>query len=286
MRSRTTLYPRRQRAAMDAAVNAYAGWRTECEAVESEYRRWRCATLAERPLAFDAYRCALRREERVADVYARLVAFVHGLRTAPRSSGLTSSGPGHGRKMSAPRSIARDRSAQRTAFVLSGGASLGALQVGMLQALYEREITPDLLVATSVGAVNAAFVASRPQTVATARELASLWRNLEREDVFPVSMSALVGGLCGRRDHLVPDLGLREIVRRHIELDDLADGTVPLHVAAFDIRAGRETLLSEGPALEAIVAAASIPGVFPAVEIAGRWLVEARRQRHTDLARR
>jgi predicted acylesterase/phospholipase RssA len=60
----------------------------------------------------------------------------------------------------------------RTAFVLSGGASLGALQVGMLRALYERGIAPDLLVAASAGAFNAAFVASRPQTVETADVLA------------------------------------------------------------------------------------------------------------------
>jgi NTE family protein len=56
-----------------------------------------------------------------------------------------------------------------TAFVLSGGASLGASQVGMLEALYERDIHPDLLVGTSVGAINAAFIASRPPTVQTAR---------------------------------------------------------------------------------------------------------------------
>ncbi len=56
----------------------------------------------------------------------------------------------------------------------SGGVRLGALQVGMLQALYECGIAPDLLVATSVGALNAAFVASRPQTLATARELVLL----------------------------------------------------------------------------------------------------------------
>ena len=101
--------------------------------------------------------------------------------------------------------------ALHTAFVFSGGASLGALQVGMLQALYERGIAPDLLVATSVGALNAAFVASRPQTVTTARELGRVWRNLQRDDIFPVSMGALVGGLCGRRNHLVPDRGCAEL---------------------------------------------------------------------------
>jgi len=161
-----------------------------------------------------------------------------------------------------------------TAFVLSGGASLGALQVGMLQALYERGVVPDLLVATSVGALNAAFIASRPQTVTTARELGRVWRNLQREDIFPVSMSALLGGFCGCRNHLVPDRGLRRLVRRHLEFEDLADAAVPLHLVAFDLAAGRELLLSEGPAVEAVVAAASMPGVFPPVEIADRCLID------------
>jgi NTE family protein len=161
-----------------------------------------------------------------------------------------------------------------TAFVLSGGASLGALQVGMLHALYERGIVPDLLVATSVGALNAAFVASRPQAVTTAQELGRVWRNLEREDIFPVSMSALIGGFCGPRNHLVPDHVLRRLVRRHLELEDLASAAVPLHLVAFDLVAGRELLLSEGSAVEAVVAAASIPGVFPPVEIADRCLID------------
>jgi len=56
-----------------------------------------------------------------------------------------------------------DPSAPRTAFALSGGASLDALQVGMLEALYEHDIVPDMLVGSSAGALNAAFVASRPQ---------------------------------------------------------------------------------------------------------------------------
>ena len=63
-------------------------------------------------------------------------------------------------------------STPRTAFVLTGGASLGAAaQVGMLRPLWEHGITADLLVGTSPGALNAAFVASRPRTGQTAREL-------------------------------------------------------------------------------------------------------------------
>ena len=46
-----------------------------------------------------------------------------------------------------------------TAFVLSGGGSLGSVQVGMVQALAERDVHPDLLIGTSAGAMNAAVLA-------------------------------------------------------------------------------------------------------------------------------
>ncbi|UGS37160.1 patatin-like phospholipase family protein [Capillimicrobium parvum] len=162
----------------------------------------------------------------------------------------------------------------RTAFVLSGGASLAAAQVGMLQALYEHRIEPDLLVGTSAGALNAAFIASRPQTAATARMLARIWGDLRREDLFPVSMSALIGGFCGRRDHLVPDRGLRALTHRYLEFADLAEAPIPLHVVAFDLNEGREVLLSEGPAVDSIAASASIPGIYPAVAMGERRLVD------------
>jgi NTE family protein len=161
-----------------------------------------------------------------------------------------------------------------TAFVLSGGASLGALQVGMLQALYEQGVTPDLLVGTSAGALNAAFVASRPQTEPTASELARVWRGLVREDIFPVSLSALVGGLCGRRDHMVPDHALRRLIRRYVQLDDLSEAAIPVHLVAFDLSEQREVLLSDGPAIDAVAASASIPGVFPPVSLDERLLID------------
>jgi NTE family protein len=178
-----------------------------------------------------------------------------------------------------PRSPVRRATQRRgpsplTAFVLSGGASLGALQVGMLQALYERGVAPDLLVGTSAGALNAAFVASRPQTEATASELARVWRGLVREDIFPVSLSALVGGLCGRRNHMVPDHALRRLIRRHVQLDDLSEADIPVHLVAFDLSEQREVLLSDGPAVDAIVASASIPGVFPPVSLDERLLID------------
>jgi NTE family protein len=168
----------------------------------------------------------------------------------------------------------RGRRHRETAFVLSGGASLGALQVGMLRALFERGVSADLLVGTSVGALNAAFLASRPQTPATATELARAWYRIEREDAFPVSLRTLVGGVAGGRDHLIPPRGLRRIVRRHVELEDLSDAEIPLHLIAYDVRGGGEAVLSEGPAHEAILAACSIPGIFPPVAIGERLLID------------
>jgi NTE family protein len=162
----------------------------------------------------------------------------------------------------------------RTAFVLSGGASLAALQAGMLRALYELGVAPDLLVATSAGAINASFVASRPQTVATARALGRIWRTLRRDDIFPVSPWVLAGGLLGKRDHLVAGNALRGLLERHLQLADLADSPIPLHAVAFDVDAGTEVLLSEGPALDAIAASAALPGVFAPVRLGDRRLID------------
>ena len=78
-----------------------------------------------------------------------------------------------------------------TAFVLSGGGSLGAVQVGMLRALSERNITPDLVVGTSAGALNAVFVAEHGTGPAALDRLAEIWTGLRRDDVFPVRCRSL-----------------------------------------------------------------------------------------------
>jgi len=154
-----------------------------------------------------------------------------------------------------------------TAFVLSGGASLGAIQVGMLTALYERGIAPDVIVGTSAGALNGAFIASRPQTPATADELGDVWRGLRRGQVFPLNPLTGLLGFLGSKDHLVPDSGLRRLIDEHIEYDRLEDMPLPLHVVAVDVLTGEELRLSSGPAGDAVMASAAIPGVLPPV----RW---------------
>jgi NTE family protein len=160
------------------------------------------------------------------------------------------------------------------AFVLSGGASLGAIQVGMLSALYERGILPDLIVGTSAGAMNGAFIASRPQAAQTADELGDVWRGLRRGQVFPLSPLTGVLGFLGSRDHVVPDSGLRRLIGRHVGRDHLEDLPVPLHVVAVDMLTGEELRMSEGPVADAVMASSAIPGLLPPVHWDGRELID------------
>ncbi len=162
----------------------------------------------------------------------------------------------------------------KVAFVLSGGASLGAIQAGMLRALFERDVRADLLVGTSAGALNGAFLASRPQTVETADALGEVWRGLRRGQAFPLNPLTGLLGFLGARDHLVPDSGLRRLVSRYLEYDRLEELPLPLHVVAVDVITGEELRVSSGSVLDAVVASAAIPAVFAPVELDGRFLMD------------
>ena len=170
------------------------------------------------------------------------------------------------------------------AFVLSGGASLGAAQAGMVEALYERNIRPDLLVGTSVGAINAAFLASRPPTVETAHELQHIWRRLRRSDVFPANPITAGLGMLGLRDHTVSAGALRQLIGRHLEFEHLQDAPVALHVIASDALTGEEVRLSSGRAVDAIAASAAIPGVFPPVRWGSQLLADGAVANNTPLS--
>ncbi|MBK5289779.1 MAG: patatin-like phospholipase family protein [Acidimicrobiia bacterium] len=159
-----------------------------------------------------------------------------------------------------------------TAFVLSGGGSLGSVQAGMVLALAERDIVPDLVVGTSVGAVNAGWLAGNPGRDG-AIALADAWRSIRRNDVFPNDLRGVLG-FVGRRDHLVSARGLRAILRRHLAFERLEDAPTPIRVVATDILTGEEVVLTEGDAVDAISASAAIPGVFRPVTISDRVLVD------------
>src|SRR6476661_6507010 len=141
-----------------------------------------------------------------------------------------------------------------TAFVLSGGGSLGAVQVGMLQALAERGVRPDLLVGTSAGALNAVFVGAHGSGPAELDRLAGIWRALRRDDVFPVRAPNVLLALAGARDALCSHDGLARLVSRHVPFDRLDEAAIPVHLVATDLLSGEEVLLSDGGVLSAVLA--------------------------------
>jgi NTE family protein len=156
----------------------------------------------------------------------------------------------------------------KTAFVFSGGASLGAVEVGMAIALAEAGRRPDFIVGTSAGALNGAFLAGRSWPDAPLA-LATLWREIKREDVFPFDARGGLLGLIGRRDHLIENGPLRALIERNLTYAKLEEAPIPMHVVATDVSSGGDRLLSTGDALEAVLASAAIPGVFAPIEIDG-----------------
>ena len=165
-------------------------------------------------------------------------------------------------------------SLDRTAFVLSGGGSLGAVQVGMLHALLEAGIRPDLVVGSSVGAINGAFLAGHA-SLQGVEQLATLWESIRRRDVFPLGLRAVLGGALGRRAHFVDPLALRTLIlRAELGFSRLEEAPVPFYPVATDLATGDAVVLREGDTVEALLASAAIPGVFPPVEIRGRMLVD------------
>jgi NTE family protein len=159
------------------------------------------------------------------------------------------------------------------AFVLQGGASLAAAQVGMLRALTAAGIRPDLVIGTSAGALNAVGFAQNP-TPEGLDELGRLWMSVRRGDVLHLSARSLITGLTGRSDSLaVPDR-LRTLVERGLHVRDLGDTAIPAYVVATDAATSTPVVLSEGSAVEALVASSSIPGILPPVRRDGRLLVD------------
>jgi NTE family protein len=162
--------------------------------------------------------------------------------------------------------------AKTTAFVLAGGGSFGAIQVGMLQELVAHGIRPDLVVGSSVGALNGAYFAGDPTAAGVAR-LKSIWRDLRRQDIFPVTVRRLLGALFTSTS-LVDPRGLRSLIERHLPYAALEDAAIPMHVMATDMLNGNAVKLSSGPAAEAILASCAIPAAFPPVRIGESYLVD------------
>jgi len=169
-------------------------------------------------------------------------------------------------------SVSGHRNPAKTAFVFAGGGSFGAIQVGMLQSLAAHGISADMVVGSSVGALNGAFYAGDP-TPAGVERLAKVWRGLTRNDVFPITWKTMLGFLW-RRDFLIPHDGVRKLVDDHIPFRNLEEAPLPVHIVATDIITGDAVVMSDGPTAEAILASTSIPGAFSPIRYRDRFLAD------------
>jgi NTE family protein len=159
-----------------------------------------------------------------------------------------------------------------TALVLAGGGSLGAIQVGMMQSLAKHGVHADMVVGSSVGALNGAYYAGDPSLNGVMR-LAEIWRGLRRRDVFPITWHTLFGFLW-RRDFLIPHDGIRKLIDDHLPYRNLEDAKLPVHIVTTDLLSGDSVVLSEGSAAEAIVASTAIPGAFQPIHYKNFYLAD------------
>jgi len=143
----------------------------------------------------------------------------------------------------------------------------------MLEALFAGGVVPDVLVGTSVGALNAAYI-SRDPSVAGALELQAAWGRASRTMIFPVRPRTLALGFAGRIDHLVSPRGLTRWIQENLGEMTFEDAAVPFHAVATDLRSGEAVVLSSGPVLPALLATTSLPGIFPPVVFGDRPLVD------------
>ena len=160
------------------------------------------------------------------------------------------------------------------AFVLGGGGGpLGAHEVGMLQALAERQIVPDLVLGTSVGAINGAAFAADP-TAEGVERLAAMWTSMQDGDVFSGSLLGRVATLARTRTHLHESAPLRALLADGLGDARIEDLALRFQCVAASIERAEEHWFTEGPVVDAVVASASVPGLLPPAELGGEHFVD------------
>jgi NTE family protein len=159
------------------------------------------------------------------------------------------------------------------AFVLGGGGSLGAVQVGMLQALTAAGIFPDLVIGTSVGSLNGSVVASDPHNAAS--RLSRIWPRITRRMVFPGGPLAQIRTLQHERTHLFPNTGVQSVINTYLHTEaTFADLALPFGAVTTDVTTAAPHVISQGGLLPALLASTAIPGIFPPVSVDGRSLYD------------
>ena len=160
-----------------------------------------------------------------------------------------------------------------TALVLAGGGVRGAVQIGMLQVLAEEGFVPDRIYGSSVGAVNGVAFAGDP-TRSGVERMTRIWKGLTRESVYPQGRLHGPWLYLQHRDSVYPNSGLRTIIEKGIDFERLEDAVIPVEVVATSLTDGQERWFTDGRAVDAVLASAAIPAIFPPVEIDGDRFID------------
>ena len=164
------------------------------------------------------------------------------------------------------------------AFVLPGGGALGGYQVGVLRALAEHEIVPDLLVGVSAGAVNAALFSwstkGPDDLLDGVRRVERVWRQIRRRDLLRLHPGRIALALAGRMPSALDNRHGRAFLRRHLGARLLEQAPIRLALVATDLANGEAIALTEGDTALAVLASTAFPGVYPPVVIGDRTLVD------------
>jgi NTE family protein len=153
------------------------------------------------------------------------------------------------------------------ALVLGGGGVRGAVEIGMVRALLEAGVVPDLVVGTSIGAINGAMIAKDP-TLGVIDTLLHAWTSPEANAVYGDSLISQLSRLVKTKTHLNSPRPLRELLERSLGADvRFEDLAVRLQVVAASIERAAEHVFDSGPLIDAILASASVPGLLPPTKI-------------------
>jgi len=156
----------------------------------------------------------------------------------------------------------------RTAWVLGGGGLHGAVEVGMLRALVERGLRPDLVLGTSVGALNGALYAADPDSAV--QRLTSLWTDFARNSPFEGSLLEQAGTIARNWTHLHGNHRLRRLILQQLPVRTFEELQVPFSCVAASIEDAGARWFDRGELIGPLLATTAVPGLLPPVNIDGQ----------------
>ena len=159
------------------------------------------------------------------------------------------------------------------AFLLPGGGALGSYQAGVLRALTQAGVAPDLLVGVSAGAVNAALFAWNGTVDGTA-QLEAMWRGIRRRDLLRIHPGRLALALAGRHPSFLDNRHGHAFLRGHVGNRLIEHAPLRLIVVATDLVTGEAVAITHGSVATAVLASTAFPGVYPPIALHGRTLVD------------